>query len=109
MDIRTTPHLNRHLQESVRPMCEKLRSVLYEGKASIGLHVEFLTALATFPDQNAVLVDGRAAEGVRTLTVGEAATACQFLVEMLEWSQAPENFDRVTTALKFCVRPMRAE
>lgn len=109
MNLTETPHLNLHLQEVVRPMTEKLRSVLYGGQAALATHIELLTVLTMYPDQDAVLIDGRAHEGVRQLTVGEAKTACQFLVDMLQWSQAPENLDRGTTALKFCVRPMRAE
>jgi len=109
MDTRDTPHLNQHIQEVIRPLAEKLRSVLYGGQAALATHLELMATLAAQPDQNATLIDGRASEGVRPVTVAEALTACQFLVDMLQWSQAPEQLDRGTTALKFCVRPMRTE
>lgn len=111
MDITQTPHLNQHLQEVMRPLAEKLRSVLYGGQAALATHIELMGALGAAAQANpdAVLIDGRAHEGVRPVTVGEALTACQFLVDMLQWSQAPEQLERGTTALKFCVRPMRTE
>lgn len=111
MRITDTPHLNRHFGEVIRPMAEKLRSVLYEGQASLATHIELMGALgaAAQVNPNAILDDGRSSEGVRPITVGEALTACQFLVDMLQWSQAPEQIDRGTTTLKLCVRSMRVE
>lgn len=109
MQLDQHPHLHRHFEEVVRPMAEKLRSVLYEGQASLATHVELLSTLAAYPDQDAILDDGRGAEGVRPVTVGQARVACQFLVDMFAWSQAPEQLERGTTALKLCVRPMRVE
>lgn len=111
MDLRDTPHLNEYLQKTLRPLAEKLRAILYTGQAALATHVELTTLLAAAAqvDPNAILVDGRAAEGVRPLTVGEAYTACQFLVDMLQWSQNAENEPRGTAALKLCVRHMTAE
>ena len=107
MDLRETPHLNVHLQEVLRPMAEKLRAILYEGQANLATHVELLTALTMFPDQDALVIDGRAAEGIRPMTVGQLKVACQFLVDMLQWSQTVENEPRGTTALRMTVRPFR--
>jgi hypothetical protein len=107
LDLTQHPQHNVHLQESLRPMAERLRNILYAGQANMGRHVEFMTLLASHPDQSAPLVDGRAGEGLQPLTVGEALTACQFLVAMLQWSQIPPNLDNGTTALRLCVRPFQ--
>jgi hypothetical protein len=108
MDLREYPHLNIHFQEVLRPLAEKLRSVLYEGQANLSTHIELLTVLSNYSIPDAILIDGREAEGVRPMTVAEVKTACEFLIDMLQWTQTPENEPRGTTALKMTVRPFRA-
>ena len=109
LDLTQHPSHNQHLQEALRPMAERLRNILYSGQANLGRHAEFMALLAAHPNQDDVLIDGRASEGVPPMTVGQMLTACQFLVAMLTWSQTPPNLDNGTTALRLCVRPFRVE
>lgn len=109
LDLTQHPHHNLHLQESLRPMAERLRNILYSGQANIDRHAAFMALLAAHPNQNDLLDDGRTSEGVQPMTVGDMLTACQFLVDILTWSQTQPNFNNGTTALRLCVRPFRVE
>lgn len=97
------PYQNKHLQEVLRPLAESLRSVLYTGQANLDRHIEFITLLSQQnPDD--IVDDGRANEGIKSVTVADMLIASNFLLNMLQWTQTTENLPMGQKAIDLCVR-----
>lgn len=103
------PHLNLFLQGVARPAAESLRATLYTGQGNLDTLIELMTLLGgevAAGRGDEPVIDGRAAEGVRVRTAAQMLTGLQFMADLLAWSQASENVDRRTEALRLCVRPL---
>jgi hypothetical protein len=109
LDLTQHPDANLFVQEGLRPLAERFRNILYASQANIGRLQSLMAILAAHPNQSDLVDDGRTAEGVQPMTVAQLLTTCNFIVELLTWSQTPPNLDNGTTALRLCVRPFRVE
>lgn len=94
------PVLNRALSEQVRPMAERARGLLILAQASAAGLAQLTASLAGSDDAD-VIDDGRLAEGVPPLTVGQFRAATALLGDLV----AQINADpRLPAVLSACVR-----
>jgi hypothetical protein len=104
------PAVNAYVNAALRPLCERLRAVIVEIETNL---VAFQTgvgptiAAAVAEDATTVIDDGRAAEGVNQLTVGQVAAIADRLDAVKTLVTAAESVDGMAALNRACVRPLR--
>ena len=94
------PFLVRSLIEDIRPLCERASILVVSGSImaeSVGTLMSRIEGI----DDNEIVDDGRAHEGVAPPTVGELRALAQFLDQTLEFMTRHAAFP---TVRKLCVR-----
>lgn len=105
-----SPDVNKFLNENARPFAERLRAINFELSAIIyafqtGVGPAIAAAVAV--DPNEVIDDGRAAEGVNQLTVGQVDDLMTFVTSLKTLADAAESVTGMAAANRACVRPLR--
>lgn len=99
------PVINKAVREKVRPLAEKARGLFILGQAMLPDAAAILTALAGADDAD-VIAEGREAEGIPSLTVGQLRASIGLLQDLVTDAGADQRLPAVLAA---CVRPLHVE
>jgi hypothetical protein len=104
------PDVTKFLNESLRPFAEKLRAMNFELSAlryayATGVGPIIDAAVAVDPDE--MIDDGRAAEGVNQLSVGQVAALMGMITELKALVDADASLAGMAAGNRACVRPLR--
>lgn len=97
------PQLNRFLNEQLRPLAEKYRALQAEAQAMLDQYQSDILPILNAAANTDTIVDGRAAQGVNQLTVGEVKQMRLGVVNINTEYEGKRTF-----FARPCVRPLSA-